>query len=371
MLTVTDVRELALHRGAPAVTSVYLDVDGRSRPVADDYRAAFERLADGLRRQARAAGEPRLGRAVESDIDRMRAWLRLELDRATTRGVALFSSSEQSFFEAIEVPRPVHDAAGIGPTPRVAQLLAALDEHEPFLVVLVDGRRARVLRVELGEAAELPGIMDLEERAVDTSVELGSFQRHRQDQSRAHYRRCADLVERVVTERPSERLVLAGPGPAVAALEARLRRQTRNRIVGRAGLGAWAEEGEILAAVSDIERAAERRHEADLVEELRQRAAAADRGVVGLEATVAALAEERVGTLLVSEGFSAPGARCPACGWTGVGVRQCPACRATTAEIDDVVELAITRAVAQGATIEFCRGTELERFGRIGALTRY
>jgi peptide subunit release factor 1 (eRF1) len=95
------------------------------------------------------------------------------------------------------------------------------------------------------------------------------------------------------------------------------------------------------------------------------------RGVVGLEATLAALADKRVGTLVVSEGFAAPGARCPACGHTGIAVRQCPSCGTPTAAIDDVVDVLVGQALAQGATVEFARGTELDRYGRIGALTRY
>jgi len=36
-----------------------------------------------------------------------------------------------------------------------------------------------------------------------------------------------------------------------------------------------------------------------------------------------------------------------------------------------VVEVAVEQAVAQHATVEFCRGTELDRFGRIGAIERW
>lgn len=39
--------------------------------------------------------------------------------------------------------------------------------------------------------------------------------------------------------------------------------------------------------------------------------------------------------------------------------------------VDDVVELAIENAVAQGAAIEFCHDTQLERFGSIAAIERY
>lgn len=92
---------------------------------------------------------------------------------------------------------------------------------------------------------------------------------------------------------------------------------------------------------------------------------------MGLSATLTALQERRVGTLLVSEGFSVPGAECPSCGLVGLGTRQCPRCGTTNIEIDDVIEVAVDLAVGQRAPVEFCRGGELDRFGRIGALERY
>jgi hypothetical protein len=372
MLTASDVRALATHRGEPAVTSVYLDVDGRSRPVADDYRAAFARLADNVRHRAQTAGDRRVLRAVDADIDRMRAWLGPDLDRSATRGLALFSASEEDWFEAVELPRPVHDDAGIGSTPRVVQLLAVLDEYERFVAVLVDHRRVRVLLVELGELAEIADLVDWEDRAVDTTVELGGYQRHTDDRTRHHDERAARLVERATADWPGVRLVVAGPDRAVAGLEGHLRPETRDRIVGRAGLSVAAGTREIHDAVAAIAETAERRHEAEVVEQLRQAAARSARsGVVGLEATLAALAEQRVGTLVLSEGFRASGARCPACDRTGIDVRQCPSCGTTTVEIDDVVEDAVSWALTQGATVEFARGTELDRYGHIGALTRY
>jgi peptide subunit release factor 1 (eRF1) len=372
VLTLADVRVLAARRAEPVVTSVYMDVDGRSRPVADDYRAAFVRLAANLRHRAHNLGDPRTARAVAADIDRMRARLEQDLDRSATRGVALFSASEQDWFEAVELPWPVRDDAGIGPAPRVAQLLAGLDEYEPVVAVLADHRRLRVLLVELGELAEIADLVDWEDRAVDTTVELGSYQRHTDDQARRHDEHVARLVERAITDWPTARLVVAGPDRAVAGLEHHLRPETRRRIVGRAGLSLIAGAPEIHDAVTAVARAAERRHEADLVEQLRQAAMRSGRrGVVGLEATLAALADKRVGTLMVSEGFTAPGARCPSCGHIGIAVRRCPSCGTTTAEIDDVIEDLVGHALAQGATVEFARGTELDRFGRVGALTRY
>lgn len=371
MVTDAEVRDLAAHRGDPAVTSVYLDVDGRRRPAPADYEVAFERLADDVRRRARASDDEGLSRGVEADLDTMRGWLNRDLDRTTTRGVAMFASSDAGFFETVELPRPVRDDSGLGPAPHVGQLLSTLDEHERFLIALVDKRQLRLVRVELGEPTELPGIVEPDRRYVDKANEVQRFEHTHLEADRAHYRRAADLVERAVADWPTNRLILGGPEEAVAGTQAHLGPAVAHKIVGRVGASLDAREREIVDAATEVAEAAERRHEAELVEELRQHAAAERGGVVGLEPTLAALADKRVASLLLSEGFTAPGARCPSCGWLGPGVHVCPTCGTTTAEIENVVELAIAEALGQSATVEFCRGTELDRFGRIGAVTRY
>jgi peptide chain release factor subunit 1 len=365
------VRRLATRRGDPIVTSLYLDVDGTHRPVAADYEHAFEQLADDARRRARAREDDEILRAVERDLDAMRARVTGDVDRSTTRGLALFSCSAQGWYEAIDLPVAVRDEAGIGPAPRIRQLVEAHDEPEAFLLALVDRTRLRLFRVIGHDRRELATTVTHQERSVDTSIELGSFEHHAEEAARTHLRRAAAEIDDAVRAWPVRPLVVGGPDDAVAELERRVHPTTRERIVGRAGVRVAAPLEEIVAAARVVADRAERDREAALVEDLRQRAAGAHGGVVGLEATLHVLSEQRVGVLLVADEFTAPGARCPACGHIGADVRQCPVCGTTNVEIDDVVEVAIEQAVAQGADVEFCRDSGLERFGSIAAIERY
>ncbi len=367
----TVLRHLAACRGWPVVTSLYLDVDGAPRPVAADYEQAFEQLADDLRRRARGRDDTEVLRAVERDLDAMRARMARGIDRHTTRGLALFSCHAQSWFEAIPLPVPVRDEAGCGPAPHIRQLAEAYDEPEAFLVALVDRTHLRLLRVLGREVEELPVRVTHEERAVDTSVELGSFEHRHEEAARIHLRGAAAQIDDAVRVWPVGHVVVGGPTEAVAELERRLHPTTRELVVGRLSVRVAAPAEDIAAEARAVTERAARDHEAALVEDLRQRAARAHGGVVGLEATLSVLAEQRVGVLLVAEEFSAPGARCPDCGRVGPDTLHCPVCGTTNVELEDVVEVAIEQAVAQAATVEFCHGTELERFGGIGAIVRY
>lgn len=367
----TVLRRLATRPAAPVVTSLYLDVDGTLRPVAARYVQALEQLADDVRRRARARQGTEVLRAVERDLDAMRASLAGGIDRSTTRGLALFSCSDQDWFEAVELPVPVRDEAAIGPVPRIRQLAEAHAAPEAFLVALVDRTHLRIFRVLGHEVRELPSTVTHQERSVDTSIELGSFQHHDEEAARAHLRRAAAEVDEAVRAWPVRQVVVGGPDDALAELERRVHPTTRELIVGRAGVRVAAPIEEIAHAVRAVSEDAERNREAALVEDLRQRAAGAHGAVVGLEATLNVLAEQRVGVLLVADALTGPGARCPACGHVGPDVRRCPVCGETNVELDDIVELAIEQAVAQGADVEFCRGTELEQFGSIAAVERY
>lgn len=371
MISEAAVRTLAARSGDPAVATIYLDVDGRHRPVRADYEAAFERLTDELRRRARARHDVRVAKDVDADIEAMRSWLGHGLDRTETRGVALFSNAARGYFEAVPLPRSVRDEAALGPAPRVTQVLALLDEHERFLVALVDRERLRLLRFELGEVEELPTLTDIVARTTDSPDKWGNWVNYTEEAFRAHFRRAADHVAATLARWPTHRLLLGGPDEAVAGLQGNLSAAVAAVVAGRVTVRVAASVMEIAEAALEVEESVERRHEAEAVEELRQRAAGGERAVVGLAATLAALQDGRVGTLLVSEGFSAPGAECPACGHVGVDTCQCPRCGTTNSEIDDVVESAVDMAVGQRATVEFCRGGELDRYGRIGALERY
>jgi peptide chain release factor subunit 1 len=184
-------------------------------------------------------------------------------------------------------------------------------------------------------------------------------------------RRAADALDDEIRRRPVREIVLGGPDDAVAELKRLVHPTTTALVVGRVGVRVGADAAEITPAARAIAERAERQREAALVEEMRQRAAGRHGAVLGLRAALDVLAQRRVATLLVCYGFTAPGGRCPACGHVGLDVRQCPACGTTNVELEDIVEVAIEEAITQGAAVEFCRGTELDRFGSVAALERY
>lgn len=371
VITNGRIRSLARFVGQPVVSTVYLNVDGAYRPVRADVAVAFEHLADGLIAHGRAAGDGGLSQALKGDLQLMREWLGHSWDRSDTRGLALFAASRQAWLEVVALPWAVDDVAAFGPRPRISRLLATLYEHRPLLVALVDGRRLRLVSIERGSPGEVEGLMDLEPRAVDTDVEVGSFQHQREEAVRAHYRRAAQHLDAALGASRAEYLILGGTDEAVAGLEDHLARPVLDRTAGRISVRVSAPLNEILEAARTVECSIRGHREAESIRRLEESSGPGQAGVAGLEATLEALDERRLATLLVEKGFSAPGSRCPACGYLGTNVWQCRRCGGRPAALDDVVEPALNEAVADAAAVEFVHAGGLDRFGRIGALLRF
>ena len=97
------------------------------------------------------------------------------------------------------------------------------------------------------------------------------------------------------------------------------------------------------------------------------------RAASGLADVLTAVHEQRVETLLVDRGYTAPGVCCPQCGLLGgEGISECPADGTPVDRRDDVVEAAIARAIRQSADVQVIRDRpELASHGHIAALLRF
>lgn len=161
-LSPDGIRELAAFRPAGGVvTSCYLDVDGRRYP----RRAEYEQELDRLLRSARTRGSGRT--TVAADLDAIERHVKAGIDRARTRGLAMFSCAGEGFWQALALPVPVRNQIVTGHAPAVGQLEAVLQHQEPIGVLLVDRQHARVLVVELGEVSDHDELVDELLRDVD------------------------------------------------------------------------------------------------------------------------------------------------------------------------------------------------------------
>ncbi len=368
----TRIRDLAGFKGEDApVTSLYLDVDGRRRIRARDYEMVLERMLRPVREQrVYQDAQP----SVWADAKRIEEHVKAGVDRSRVRGLALFSCSAHDFWEVVELAVPVRDRLVINHTPYVRELEAVVARHERFAVLLADRQRARLFLFHQGELLEKQEQFDLLPRHDDDGGQLGKDQvaGHTAVAAQRHLRRAAAAAFGLYQEQGFDHLVLAAPEDLAGELERELHAYLRERIAARVHLPATASDDDIRHGVEKVEAGVERAREAAIVERLRQAVHTGSGGVAGTDAVLEALVARRVDTLLVSDGFEAPGWRCGSCAWVGTRGRRCPVCGTDMDRVGDVVEEAMEEALAQACRVAVCsENPDLDVMGRIGALLRY
>ena len=188
-----------------------------------------------------------------------------------------------------------------------------------------------------------------------------------------HVRRAAQAAFAFYQEQAFDHLVLAAPHDLVGELEGELHPWLRERVVARLSIPVGAREDEIL--VGDPRRRGRGRAGAGGGAgraACGRRWASGNGAVAGIGDVLEALVARRAETLLVSEGYEAPGWRCRGCAFVGIRGRRCPVCEADMEQVDDVVEEAVQEGLAQSCRLAMCRdNADLDVLGRIAALVRF
>ncbi len=380
-ITATLLRDLAGFTSERApVTSCYLDVDGRRyirpqdiEPHLDDLlRRGRRRLTGGPRDHGH--GDRAATASVEADLKRISDFVRGGIDRSSTRGLAMFSCSAAGLWQVVELAVAVPNVIVINATPHIRVLEAVVDHHLRFAVLLVDRQRARILLFDQGHLVDQQDHFDQLPRHDDDGGQMrhDDLAGHTQAAAAHHLRRAAQAAFAVFQERPFDNLLLGVPDALARDMERELHPWLRDRIAARLSIPVGARDDEIAHAAREVEETVERAREAALVERLRQAVGAGTGAAVGLADVLAALVARRVETLVVSDGYEAPGWRCRACGFVGVRGRRCPVCAADMDQVDDVVEEAVEEALNQSCRLAICRDNpDLDVLGRIGAILRF
>ncbi len=365
------IRDLAGFKGEDApVTSLYLDVDGRTHIRSRDVEVALERIVRPVRERHHQEGQT----SVCADLDRMEAHVRAGIDRSHVRGLVMFSCAAHDFWEVVELAVPVRDRLVVNHTPYVRELEAIVARHERFAVLLVDRQRARLFLFAQGELLDKQEQFDLLPRHDDDGGQLGKDQvaGHAAEAALRHLRRAAAAAFAFHQDQGFDHLVLCGPDDVTAEVERDLHAYLRERLAARIHLAVHATDDEIRQVAETVEAGVARDREAAVVARLRQAVGSGAGGAGGLNTVLEALVARRVDTLVVSEGFEAPGWRCPSCAWVGTLGRKCPLCAAEMEQVDDVVEEAVEEALTQACKVAVCRdNADLDVMGGIGALLRY
>jgi peptide chain release factor subunit 1 len=382
-ITTDRLRELAETRSAQGkVLSVFINLDPREFATPPARATEISSVLDAAARTIRDAEDltPDERTALQSDLERVRTAMRNGVDTKEARALAVFASQPAGLFEILKLPRSVDHKVAISETPCV-EPLARIGTGELWWLVLVDRKHARLL------AGTVDGLVELWRHEDDVLGRVDS-DRHDQDgRSEKRYERGVekevDVHLRGVASELARRLrdvrvagiLLGGPKETTGQLASLLHADVAKCVQGHVDVNVWNSGADaVLAAARPVLDELTARRDAELLAKIDEGLGKGGRAVSGLGDVLTAVHERRIDTLVIQEGFTAKGTRCPQCGWMGVSASgQCPADGTMTDVVDNIVETAVGRAFGQDARVRYLAidNEAIEMKGSIVALLRF
>lgn len=362
MMSPDELMELYSTHQEAMVLSVYIDADQHDPAERDSWRvrlrhgmsAIREELSDQSRDEQRAfaAAEELLEAKIEEHAGSF----------LSGRGWAGFATADK-VLGADEVPAPLPDLVRWEHNLRIAPYIRAFKHTSPVFLVILDRRKGHLYRYKgnkleglerlhadtfIGDLAEI----EISKRPTDSTGVRGktgtdAAQAILDKSAHVLIARLIDELEHVADHAP---LVVGGTREQIAAFGDALPPEYADQMVADASLNFDMTHAELAEYADKAASRISTERIGRLVDELVDRSASGGRAVVGREATIDALREHRVKTLVLSERLQ----------------REDP----------DLADRLVGRAVgANGATAEIAPrdvGDRLDEIGDgVGALLHY
>lgn len=366
MLTDRDLQELLHFKAKHSILSVYLNTD----PAEGNATTHKKRLRSMLK-----------GIELIDDLQAVERYFEHKHDW-TGRSAAVFSCAAEGFFKAYPLAVALRSRARVSDRPHVKPLADLLDSYGGYGVALVDQQGVRLFHFHLGELQEQEGLTG---EAVRHTKRGGGSQAagrrggtagqtdYQEEVVERNIKVAADFSTRFFAEKNVRRILIGGSDANISLFRRQLPKSWQSLVVGSFPVSMQSSHTEVLERAMQIGREAEQRREEQLASSLVTSAAKGRGGVIHLEETLNALREGRVQTLLIRDGFRAPGMRCTQCGFiSSLPMERCPFCNGKTEKVPDVAEVAVHQVMEAGGEVEVLHPEQqVKGFEQIGALLRY
>jgi peptide subunit release factor 1 (eRF1) len=363
--------------GDAKVLSLFLNLDPREFATPPARSTEVRSLLDRAGRLVKEESE-RLTHAqkesLRQDLERVAAELGNGAGTKGAHGLAIFSASAAGLFEILRLPEPVDHQPVISDTPYLAPL-SSLGEPHRWCVVLVNRRTGRLF-CGSSEALEEIALVDdgVRNKHDQGGWSQANYQRSVDKDVQDHLKHVAEVVFQQMKAELPEGVLVGGPQETLTDFESTLHPYLRERLAGRIDIDVENSLPEdVRRAAAERIAAIAREREDKALSRLAELYASGSRAASGLADVLVAVHEQRVEVLLVDRGYTAPGVRCPQCGFLGgKGFSECPADGTPVEPCEDIVETAIERAITQSADVHVVRDRpELASHGHIAAILRF
>jgi hypothetical protein len=286
--------------------------------------------------------------------------------------LALFLKGDK-VVDRFETSIPFDDQVAYRRYPAISQLAFIGEEFEPYAVVSLDSRSARIFEIALGELVDTSDIQNEVHRRIHRGGwSQMRFQRGIEGEKHAHIQEVADALANLVSTHRYKRIVVVGPDKSRSILMESVTADVRRRVVGGERVDARAADHELLQTAVDYFRKAEDEEESAKMERVIREIHSSTMGVSGLEDTLRYLARGQAYEVMLPAELKQQGAHCADCGMIfKEPTKQCHACESTNIIPVDLKEVVTRTAVKFGTRLEFVKNGDFKsKLGGAAALLR-
>ncbi len=371
MISRHELKELASNMLQDAYyTSLYLNVDPRDNPK-DEWLRHFKNLS----REAMAKIPPDEREQVQSDIAKIERFLADRPD-GMRRGLAIISCKRHDFWKVYHTALPFNNQLVIEHDPYIKPLAALCDLYQRYLVVVVGATKARLLITSLGEIEEITAIykpkMPPDPGRDGSSGDMAELRARKAKEKveRLVHKDAVTSVERVLEDEGIKRILIGGTDKGRSRFKDALPPHIQERVVGEFTVDRYASDNEILDRLMPVMKQVEFDFERKALDELFDQSR---KSVFGLSDVLTVLQQGNVHKMFVLSDVTTPGMVCTRCeALTPERDRNCPYCNGPMRRVPYMLDLAVQKAIAQGARVDMLdHAPRLAKAGGIAALLRY
>ena len=371
MISYDDVRELQQYLSSPdsLVLSLYVNIDQSN---AANLNRGFETAVENFFRQmletqiATDNNRPKF----EAETDRVLRFLRNYTPKG--KGLVIFSDSSHDFWWQRDLQVSVPTEARWSSRPWVRPLFEVIEDHDRFIVVLMDKQRARILSVDaegMQQQAEI--LSDVPNKHSTTGsdhiMSQGQMERDHTKHIKWHAKHVADELAVIVERKKLSRIVIGGPVEATSLFTNELPKRLQQMIIGSVAVPLDANYERLVSEIRAIQQKSEHEDEARMVEAMITGAMKNDRAVIGLSDTLLAIQEQRVYCLVVAKDYHVEGKECESCHvLLEAGVEACLFCGGKALPVPDLINRASHRVLDQAGKVQMVAGAAADKMAGIG-----
>jgi peptide chain release factor subunit 1 len=373
MLSRAELKEIAsIEKKDGYFVSLYLNVDPMFNKKGD-YMVHLKNML----KNAVESLDKGIYKKVKDDLGKIDNYV-LTNKRMFKKGLALISSSANSFWKEYHLGIPVKNELIVDKTPYTKPLMDVLDNYQRYAVLLVDKESARIFVIHLREIVEYgevhtPDVPGKHKKGGWFALSQNHYERHIDYHVGMHLKEVIEKLDSFLRGEYIGRLIFGGSDEAVSMVKGMLHKTILDKAIGTVKVEMFAKSPEVLAKVEPIVVEYEKNKEKETVEKLITGAMKNKDAVLGLEDVLNALQEQKVMKLVFMKDFKTSGYSCKSCGFLTIQkVDPCPYCKGEMGMVNYIIDLAGEKAIGQGALVEVLTDNKkLKEAGGIGAFLRF